>query len=474
MKTEKKLIIMMAVMFVAAMSPAGRSIAEEVSLPQEEAVLAHAPNVPPPITRREPAHVIVNLEVRELDAELADGVVYTFWTFGGTVPGPMIRIREGDMVEFNLHNHPSSKLPHNIDLHAVTGPGGGAEGSFTAPGHSSTFSFKALNRGLYVYHCATPPVGLHVANGMYGLIYVEPLDGLPPVDREYYIMQSEFYTEGAFGEAGHQLFSMDKALNENPAYVVFNGRVNALTGDNAITANVEEKVRLFLGNGGPNLISSFHVIGEIFDWVYEMGGDLANQNVQTTLIPAGGSAIVDFALQVPGTYILVDHSLFRAFNKGAIGMLKVGGEENHVVYSGKQKDEVYLPDSPIPTPARESAAPEKELSLNERMLAGRQIFNQTCFACHQANGQGIPGVFPPLAQSDYLLEDIDRAIGVVIHGQQGEIVVNDKKYNQVMPAQNLNDEEIANVLSYVLNSWGNEHDMVTPSRVRNVRTGGKK
>ncbi len=465
---------MMKFWMMLAMVVSGGLVMGEADVARETAALTKAPHVPPPITRKEPALVTVDLEVRELDGQLADGVEYTFWTFGGTVPGPMIRIREGDLVEFNLHNHPSSKLPHNIDLHAVTGPGGGAEASFTAPGHSSTFSFKALNRGLYVYHCATPPVGMHVANGMYGLIYVEPPEGLPPVDHEYYVMQSEFYTEGVYGQVGRQPFSLDKALMEKPDYVVFNGRVGSLTGDNAIKADVGDSVRLFIGNGGPNLVSSFHVIGEIFDQVYEMGGGLANQNVQTTLVPAGGSAIVDFSLQVPGTYILVDHSLFRAFNKGAIGMLKVGGEENHEVYSHKQSDNVYLPDDPIPVPAKPAVVEDtRPLSLEERMVAGRTVFNQSCFACHQANGQGIPGAFPPLAQSDYLMADPDRAIALVIHGKTGEIVVNGATYNQVMPPQNLDDASIANVLSYVMNSWGNQHEMITPEQVRKVRLSGR-
>jgi len=228
---------------------------------EEKAVLTQAPNVPPPITRKKPTKVIVELEVKEVVNKLADGVEYLFWTFGGEVPGSFIRVREGDLVEFHLHNHPTSKMPHNIDLHAVTGPGGGAASSFTAPGHTSQFSFKAINPGLYVYHCATAPVGMHVANGMYGLILVEPKEGLPHVDREYYIMQGEFYTQGAFGEEGLQTFDQNKAVDERPPYVVFNGAANSLVGDNAIKAKDGETVRLYVGNGGPNLISSFHVIG---------------------------------------------------------------------------------------------------------------------------------------------------------------------------------------------------------------------
>ena len=241
-------------------------------------------------------------------------------------------------------NHPDNTMPHNIDLHAVTGPGGGASSSFTAPGHQTQFSFRVLNPGVYVYHCATAPVGMHIANGMYGPIVVEPEAGFPPVDREYYVMQSEFYTEGDYREPGLQPFAMNRAIKEDAAYVVFNGRDGALTGNRALPAKVGETVRLFVGNGGPNLVSSFHVIGEIFDHVYAEGGATPNTNVQTTLIPAGGATMVDFALEVPGTYILVDHSIFRAFNKGALGMLKVEGEEDKTIYSGKEIDEVYLAD----------------------------------------------------------------------------------------------------------------------------------
>jgi len=315
----------------------------------EEAVLTDAPNVPPPITRKHAAKVTVKLEVKEVVKRLADGVDYTFWTFGGSVPGKFIRIREGDEVEFHLRNHPDNKMPHNIDLHAVTGPGGGAASSFTAPGHDSQFSFKALNRGLYVYHCATAPVGMHIANGMYGLILVEPAEGLPKVDREYYVMQGDFYTKGKNGEPGLQPFDMEKAVREQPDYVVFNGAVGSITGDNALKAKSGETVRIYVGNGGPNLVSSFHIIGEIFDKVNVEGGSLTNANVQTTLIPSGGSSVVEFKCEAPGTLILVDHSIFRTFNKGSLGMIKVEGADEKLVYSGKQSDVV---------PARRRGDPE--------------------------------------------------------------------------------------------------------------------
>lgn len=437
----------------------------------EIAELTAPPFVPKPVGNRPAKKLIVNLEILEQEGEMADGVKYVYWTYGGSVPGSFIRTRVGDEVEFHLKNHPDNKLPHNIDLHAATGPGGGAKSSFVAPGHEVTFSFKVLNQGLYVYHCATAPVGMHIANGMYGLILVEPEGGLPPVDKEYYIMQGDFYTKGANGEKGLQPFDMGKAIKEEPDYVVFNGKTGALTGDNAITANVGERVRLFVGNGGPNLISSFHVIGEIFDNVHIEGGSMVNHDVQTTLIPAGGAAIVDFKVEVPGNLVLVDHSIFRTFNKGSLGILKVIGEENKTIYSGTQSDNVYLPEGgTIQTmPANAGPKLKKPTTLAERIEDGKSIYGRTCFACHQANGEGLPNAFPPLVKSDYLNADVNRAIEFVLKGKTGEITVNGKKYNSVMTAQTLTDDEVANVLTFVYNSWGNNKKEVTPTMVSTIR-----
>jgi nitrite reductase (NO-forming) len=308
---------------------------------EELAVLTSPPHVPPRITRNYPTKVIVELETIEKVMEIAPGVEYTFWTFGGTVPGSFIRVREGDQVEFRMKNRHDSTVPHNIDLHAVTGPGGGAEATLAIPGHESTFTFAALNPGLYVYHCATAPVGMHVANGMYGLILVEPKEGMSAVDREFYVMQGDFYTKGAHGEQGHQPFDFQKAINETPDYVVFNGATNALTGDNSLQASVGETIRMFVGNGGPHLTSSFHIIGVVFDNVYAEGGTKANHNVQTTTIPAGGSAMVEFRTSVPGNMILVDHAIFRPFHKGTIGMLNVTGAENHAVFHEGPRNQPY-------------------------------------------------------------------------------------------------------------------------------------
>jgi len=291
------------------------------------------PQVATALPSRGPTLVKYEVETHEVTALMDDGVSYTYWTFGGTVPGPMLRVRQGDTVELTLKNAPDSKLSHSIDLHAVTGPGGGAKVTQIAPGESATFTFKALNPGVYVYHCASPLVPQHIANGMYGLIVVEPPEGLPPVDHEFYVMQGDFYLEGDRAEHGLHDFSLKEMTDEHPNYVVFNGAVGALTGDNALKAKVGDKVRIFFGVGGPNITSSFHVIGEIFDNVYPEGAtNPVQHNVQTTLVPTGGATIVEFTADYPGNYTLVDHSLGR-LTKGAAGILTVEGDANAEIFN---------------------------------------------------------------------------------------------------------------------------------------------
>jgi nitrite reductase (NO-forming) len=332
---RRVLIAMLVVLLAVAVgSVAAQRRTDAGAAAEVKAVLQAPPLVPPAITRTAPARVIVDLETTEVKNVLADGVEYTFWTFGGTVPGPMLRVREGDTVQIRLTNAKASHNAHSIDLHAVTGPGGGAAVTQLMPGERGDFEWKAINPGLYVYHCATPHVPVHIANGMYGMILVEPAKGLPPVDREYYVMQGEFYTQGRTMAGGLQGFDPEKARDERPEYVLFNGRMGALMGDGALKAKTGETVRLFVGNGGPNLVSSFHVIGEIFDRVYpeaSMGGEL-KRNVQTTLIPAGGAAIAEFKVDVPGRFLLVDHSISRAMDKGALGSIVVAGDERPDIF----------------------------------------------------------------------------------------------------------------------------------------------
>lgn len=318
----------------AADSHAGHAAAAASAVEPAPADLVRMPQpeVAPPVGDRGPQLVKVELEAKEIVAEIDDGVAYKFWTFNGTVPGPMIRVREGDTVELTLKNSLDSAAPHNIDLHAVTGPGGGAAATTVSPGKQATIQFLAMHPGVYVYHCATPPVAMHIANGMYGLIVVEPEGGLPQVDREFYVMQGDFYLSGERGEKGLHGFDMEQMLAENPDYVVFNGSVGALTGDNALKAKTGETVRIFFGVGGPNLTSSFHVIGEVFDRVAPEGAAEWVSHVQTTMVPAGGATIVEFQVEVPGNYTLVDHSLGR-LAKGAAGVLQVEGPDNPEVYT---------------------------------------------------------------------------------------------------------------------------------------------
>lgn len=297
--------------------------------------IARDPNdIPPIIKRNEDGVVEIHLTAKEVIGEMADGITFNYWTFDGTVPGPFLRVREGDTVRLTLTNDPTSLHHHSIDLHAVTGPGGGAAATIVAPGESKTITFKALNPGIYIYHCAHPNVANHMAHGMYGLILVEPKDGLPAVDKEFYVVQGEFYSSGSLGRKGLQLFDAQAMLDGKPKYVVFNGKTGSLVEN--MSANVGDTVRLYVGNGGVNLISSFHVIGEIFDRVYREG-DLVSppaQSVQTTLIPAGGATAVEFKVDYPGNYILVDHALSR-LDRGAWGVLHVEGEANPVIFNGE-------------------------------------------------------------------------------------------------------------------------------------------
>jgi nitrite reductase (NO-forming) len=287
-----------------------------------------------PVGTRGPTTVRLELETVELEGQLADGTTYTYWTFGGTVPGPTLRVREGDSVEVTLTNAPDSTQPHSIDLHAVNGPGGGAGATQTAPGETTSFTFRAMNPGVYVYHCATPHIPSHVANGMYGLIVAEPEGGLEPVDREFAVVQGEVYSVEERGTPGLATYDAAAMMAERPTHVVFNGAPAALTGDRALTAEAGDRVRVFVGNGGPNLTSSFHVIGEVFDRVGVEGGSLVNTDVQTTLVPAGGATWVEFTVDVPGDYLLVDHALTRALDGGAVAVLRVTGPDDPSVFAG--------------------------------------------------------------------------------------------------------------------------------------------
>ncbi|HEY1808357.1 MAG TPA: copper-containing nitrite reductase [Acidobacteriaceae bacterium] len=288
-------------------------------------------DLPPPIADRPAGVVHVVLTAREVTGVLdpSTGTTYRYWTFNGKVPGPFIRVRQGDTVEVTLQNDKNDMMVHSIDLHAALGPGGGAVLSQVPPGQSKTFSFQATTPGLFLYHCGTPMVADHIANGMYGLILVEPAGGLPHVDHEYYVMQGEIYTSAPKGKPGMQQFSEQSLAQESPEYFVYNGSVGALSSRFPLQANVGETVRIFFGNAGPNATASEHMIGEIFTKVY-LSGSLTSApltGVQTAGVPPGDAAILDLKAEMPGKFTLMDHAMAR-MDKGLLAVLDVKGQEN--------------------------------------------------------------------------------------------------------------------------------------------------
>ncbi len=295
-----------------------------VSAETIKAQLGFAPNVPPPIKRTEPANIVVNLTADEWTGPLSDDNNYEFWGFNKSVPGPMIRVMVGDTVEIRLKNSKDSKESHNIDFHAITGPGGGASLLNSEPGQESGGKFKMIIPGIFLYHCATasPSIPEHVANGMYGTIVVEPAGGLKPVDKEFQITQSEFYTKDGYSKGDTLEFSYENGLDERPSHVVYNGHASKMV-KTPLRAKAGETVRIFLTNAGPNFVDSFQLLEQPFDRVYTEGSLTSPpaENVKVTRVPTGGAVMVEFKVKA-GTYTLVDPVKDRK-DKGALGLLKV-------------------------------------------------------------------------------------------------------------------------------------------------------
>jgi nitrite reductase (NO-forming) len=305
------------------MAPCLAITAGVVSAETIKAQLGFAPNVPPPITRTQPATVLVELEANEWVGPLSDDNNYEFWGFNKSVPGPMIRVMVGDTVEIRLKNHKDSKEAHNIDFHAITGPGGGASLLNSEPGQESGGRFKMIIPGIFLYHCATasPSIPEHIANGMYGTIIVEPVGGLKPVEKEFQIMLSEFYTKD--GEKGETLeFSFENGLDEISSHVVYNGHASTLV-KKPLRAKAGDTVRVFLTNGGPNHVRSWQILDQTLDKVYHEGSLTSppTENIKVAVVPAGGSVMTEFKVKA-GTYTFVDPVKDRK-DKGALGLLKV-------------------------------------------------------------------------------------------------------------------------------------------------------
>jgi len=295
-----------------------------VSAETIKAQLGFAPNVPPPIKRTEPANIVVNLTSDEWTGPLSDDNNYEFWGFNKSVPGPMIRVMVGDTVEIRLKNSKDSKESHNIDFHAITGPGGGASLLNSEPGQESGGKFKMIIPGIFLYHCATasPSIPEHVANGMYGTIIVEPAGGLKPVDKEFQITESEFYTKEGYSKGDTLEFSYENGLDERPSHVVYNGHASSMV-KTPLRAKAGETVRIFLTNPGPNFVDSFQLLEQPFDRVYTEGSLNAApaENVKVAKVPAGGAVMVEFKVKA-GTYTFVDSVKDRQ-KQGALGLLKV-------------------------------------------------------------------------------------------------------------------------------------------------------
>jgi len=302
-------------------------------------VVADPTRIPPPVIGRDhPIHHEVALEAREVEAEIEPGAKFSYMTFDGQVPGPMIRVRQGDTVTLTLRNHRSSATWHSIDLHAVYGPGGAADLLTVLPGESKTVTFKTIYPGAFTYHCAVPgEMEAHIARGMFGMIVVEPEAGLPHVDREFYIGQNETYTKQNPGSPpGPRQFDYQRLLNERASYVIFNGAYNGITGERfgAMQAKVGETIRVFMVNGGPNLLSSLHPIGNIWSRVWIMGqfSMPPMRFLQSVPVPPGNAIVADMGLPVPQTIKIVDHAMTRALSKGAIAEIEVTGPPNPEIF----------------------------------------------------------------------------------------------------------------------------------------------
>ena len=264
------------------------------------------------------------IPIRDAQVDIAPGVKYAGWTFGGTVPGPAIRVREGDRVRVTVVNQAS--MPHSIDFHAARVPMN-VDFRMIMPRDSISFEFVARDPGAYLVHCGTPPVLLHLMQGMYLPIIVDPKGGWPgKVEKEFVLVQSEFYVQGGDSAQPGQA-DWAHALDRQASYVVFNGRAFQYQ-TTPLQVNVGDRVRLFVINAGPNFTSDFHIVGAIFDRVYPDGDPRhALTGVQTWGIPAGSGAVFEthFAADGSGagTYAFVTHA-FSDAAKGAVGLIHVG------------------------------------------------------------------------------------------------------------------------------------------------------
>ena len=389
-------------------------VADLTSAPSGEQHLAIAPSVPPTISRSEQRIWDVHVESIEGVCPLdpANGITTDMWGFRiageddvtcGS-PGPILRGRVGDVVNITLTNVPTSTHPHNIDFHAVTGQGGGAADLTVNPGESATIQIRLLYPGAFMYHCAFGDVPSHIAHGMVGMFIVDPEEPLPGVDHEWGIMQSEWYV-GEPDVNGEAPFDTDALFDEEPRFVTFNGRTDALTGDNSLNMSVGERARIYFVNEGLNLDSNFHPIGSHWDLVYpEAATHQANRAIrgsQSTLVVAGGGTVVEIDGLVPSTIILVDHALVRTFYKGAIGLLVVEGDANPEIFG-------------VPGGEPPASGEGEGDGSGADAASGETLFASTCAACHGQGGVGIDGLGPSMIGNVFIAGLSDDELGEFI------------------------------------------------------------
>ncbi|MCU4744762.1 copper-containing nitrite reductase [Natronoglomus mannanivorans] len=344
---------------VPALDPAGALGADRIA--------ADPTAIPAPIDRDHAETVSVELVTEEVVAEIEPGVTFTYMTFNGQIPGPLVRVREGDTVELTIHNHEDSTMAHNVDFHATRGPGGGGEATLVVPGETARLRFEATYPGAFIYHCAVPNVDYHIAAGMYGVILVEPEEGLPEVDHELYFGQHELYTVGDTGEEGHHDFSFDRMADEDPTYVALNGSKAAITpdGHGSPTVAVGDTVRVIFGCGGPNLPSYLHPIGSVWDEAWATGSLASDPElfVETSTVAPGSAFVGTMSFPVPGDVKLVDHALSRVARKGALAVIHVEGDEN---------PEIFDPDPEFDDDASESGIVDSGFDTGPESAAGNE------------------------------------------------------------------------------------------------------
>ena len=409
----------------------------------------------PPVAAGDAADV--DIAVSDQAVEIASGVQYQAWTFGKSVPGPVIHVRQGQTVNVTLTNH--GTMQHSIDFHAAITPPS-LHYVDIMPGESIKFSFVAKVPGAFLYHCGTPPVLLHIANGMYGAIVVDPATPLPEAAESYVLVQGEWYTSQVAGKlmAGNY----EKMQEMRPDEVVFNGAAFQYR-DHPLTAKPGDLVRLYVVNAGPSLWSAFHVIGAIFDKVYPGGNPAqAIDGVSTYSVGPGEGAVFDLKLDEPGKYPFVDHAMAHAV-LGAIGVLQVGAP------GAEPAAAPPISKAPVAAAAPPPATPAGPYKFDP--ARGASLYATNCVACHQPTGMGLPGAFPPLKDNPAVLDDDPTVqIDTILKGLHGK-PINGTSYPSAMPpfAATLSDADIADIANHERTSWGNQAKTLTAEQVKAAR-----